>query len=198
VFLKQKISFDNDYNEMAILYFFKREGKDPIDKGIYMGVSYRSFTLPLEIKNCGPPVYVDAQKIRSYMLTWGYDSMVANALSNQKKGLDTWMDFQMSVGAGMTDLDDSVVKRIQTANPYYTDIETDLICAMVDMTANIGLSCQWRIGLLNFNIGAGLTGGLQTFSATGYSDKEDYTRFKPEMSGGVWHYGPVVKGLVFW
>ena len=194
----ESMTFDNNYDELAILYFFKRQDKSPDQRGIYMGIGYRSFTLPLEIRNCSQPVYVDAQEIKNYTLLWGYDSMINNAMNIQKKGLDGWIDFQMALGAGFTDLNDEAVRRIKEANPTYTSIETNLICAVFDMSFNFGISYLWKMGPVTADIGAGFNAGLQTFSASGNSDNDDYTRFKPEMKGAVWHYGPMVKAIVAW
>jgi hypothetical protein len=202
--LGKTVGFDNQLLNIDLLY--------ASPKGMYFGIGYSSYSLPVQI-NClawsdyydsvwwAPVVsfYQPDMKFSIYSFLFGFDTLqdaiLQKGLFGILQGLSFWAWTQDRFGVGYSEISDQVKTAVETAN-HLTLWSANQIAMMADYNLTLGIQYVKQFHRFHVGLGIGYNIGGQT--VTCITPKGPVQSGYVDASPSIYlvHYGPMIKGSI--
>jgi len=206
--MQTETQFDNPFVSVDLLYYRKN------DSSMYYGIGYTSYRLPVQL-DCltysdakqevwwasGGSVYQPDMAFHIYSALFGVDTLHgafggSGAFSGQ--GFSIWMSTQDRAGAGLSYISDKAKSWVEEKNGGLPLWSAEQIAMLVDYYLTLGVQWVGDLGPVRLGLGLGFNLGGQTVICITPKGPVDDKHVDASPSVYLFHYGPILTGIVSW
>jgi hypothetical protein len=200
-------SFDNRFISVDLLYYRKN------DSSMYYGIGYTSYQLPVQL-DCltyddsrqevwwaNGSVYQPDMAFHIYSALLGFDTLHGafekSGMYGSMQGFSFWASTQDRAGVGLSYISDQAKRWVEAENgkPLWS---AEQIAMLVDYYLTLGLQWVGDVGPARLGIGLGFNLGGQTLTCVTPKGPVDSSHVDASPSVYLFHYGPILSGIVSW
>lgn len=205
--MTSQCSFDNRFVSVDLLHY--REN----DKSSYIGIGYTSYQLPVQL-DCltysnskgevwwaNGSVYQPDMAFHIYSFLFGFDTLRGafekSGMYGQMQGFGFWAATQDRFGGGLSYISDEAKQWVEEENglPLWS---AEQIAMVVDYFLTLGVQWVGDLGPTRLGVGLGFNLGGQLVTCITPKGTVDSTHVDASPSVYLFHYGPILTGVVSW